>query len=175
MKKYLIEGGNELAGTIRISGSKNVVTKAVIAACLTSEPVTLKNVPEISDIHALLEVIESIGGIVDAKEDPFEAAKRELLEETGLVADTWVLWDAVQMSEKIDWAVYTLIAKNCHRQQEVHLDAGEKIQLIEVSFDEFVSLAAEPNFRDYELGLKIFQAQKNLKTWQETQQLFGVK
>jgi UDP-N-acetylglucosamine 1-carboxyvinyltransferase len=64
MKKYLIDGGIELNGTIRISGSKNVVTKAVIAACLTSEPVTLKNVPEISDIHALLEVIESIGGIV---------------------------------------------------------------------------------------------------------------
>lgn len=68
MKKYLIEGGNELEGTIRISGSKNVVTKAVIAACLTSEPVTLKNVPEISDIHALLEVIESIGGIVDRRD-----------------------------------------------------------------------------------------------------------
>ncbi len=68
MKKYLIEGGNELAGTIRISGSKNVVTKAVIAACLTSEPVTLKNVPEISDIHALLEVIESIGGMVDRRD-----------------------------------------------------------------------------------------------------------
>ncbi len=68
MKKYLIEGGNELEGTIRISGSKNVVTKAVIAACLTEEPVTLKNVPEISDIHALLEVIESIGGIVERRD-----------------------------------------------------------------------------------------------------------
>lgn len=68
MKKYLIEGGNKLEGTIRISGSKNVVTKAVIAACLTSEPVTLKNVPEISDIQALLEVIESIGGIVDRRD-----------------------------------------------------------------------------------------------------------
>lgn len=64
MKKYLIEGGYELEGVIRVSGSKNVVTKAVIAACLTSEPVTLRNVPEISDIQALLEVIESIGGIV---------------------------------------------------------------------------------------------------------------
>lgn len=68
MKKYLIEGGNELEGTIRISGSKNVVTKAVIAACLTDEPVTLKKVPEISDIQALLEVIESIGGIVERRD-----------------------------------------------------------------------------------------------------------
>ena len=67
MKQYIIKGGNTLSGTIRISGSKNVVTKAVIAACLTAEPVTLKNVPEISDIHALLEVIESIGGTVSRK------------------------------------------------------------------------------------------------------------
>lgn len=65
MKSYIIKGGNHLQGTIRISGSKNVVTKAVIAACLTSEPVTLKNVPEISDIDALLDVIESIGGTVE--------------------------------------------------------------------------------------------------------------
>ncbi len=54
-----------LNGTIRISGSKNVVTKAVIAACLTNEPVTLKNVSEISDNQALLEIIESIGGTVE--------------------------------------------------------------------------------------------------------------
>lgn len=64
-RKYVINGGKNLSGSIRISGSKNVVTKAVIAACLTDEPVTLKNVPEISDNQALLEIIESIGGTVE--------------------------------------------------------------------------------------------------------------
>lgn len=64
MKKYYINGSLQLSGEIRISGSKNVATKAVIAACLTDEPVTLKNVPDISDIKALLEVIEGIGGSV---------------------------------------------------------------------------------------------------------------
>lgn len=68
-KKYIIQQSQDLKGTIRISGSKNVVTKAVIAACLTDEPVTLKNVPQISDIEALLEVIESIGGTVERKAD----------------------------------------------------------------------------------------------------------
>lgn len=63
-RKYIIQGGNKLSGTIRISGSKNVVTKAVIAACLTDEPVTLRNIPEISDNQALLEIIETIGGTV---------------------------------------------------------------------------------------------------------------
>ena len=64
-KKFLIQESRELSGTVRISGSKNVVTKAVIAACLTSEPVTLKNVPAISDIDALLQVIQTIGGSVE--------------------------------------------------------------------------------------------------------------
>lgn len=64
MRKFIINGKNNLSGNITISGSKNVATKAVIAACLTDEPVTLKNVPQLSDIDALLEVIESMGGEV---------------------------------------------------------------------------------------------------------------
>lgn len=64
MKKFVINGGRKLSGEIKISGSKNVATKAVIAACLTSEPVVLKNIPQISDIDALLSVIESLGGTV---------------------------------------------------------------------------------------------------------------
>lgn len=58
-----------MAGTIKISGSKNVATKAVIAACLTDEPVVLSNVPQITDIEALLEVIKSIGGDIQKEND----------------------------------------------------------------------------------------------------------
>lgn len=61
-RKYIIHGGKKLSGHVRIFGAKNVSTKAVIAACLTSEPVTLTNVPQISDIDALLDIIHSIGG-----------------------------------------------------------------------------------------------------------------
>lgn len=61
-KQYIINGGNPLSGEVVISGAKNVATKAVIAACLTRDPVILHNVPDISDIDALLDVIESIGG-----------------------------------------------------------------------------------------------------------------
>ncbi len=62
MKKYLIKGGNELAGEIALTGAKNVVTKAIIAACLTDEPVEIKNVPLISDFFILLELVKEIGG-----------------------------------------------------------------------------------------------------------------
>ena len=77
-RRYIVTGGNKLSGEIKISGSKNVVTKAVIAACLTDEPVTLKNVPEITDNQALLEIIESIGGTVDRREDEVTITVKEI-------------------------------------------------------------------------------------------------
>jgi UDP-N-acetylglucosamine 1-carboxyvinyltransferase len=78
MKKFVINGNKKLSGDIRISGSKNVATKAVIAACLTKESVILKNVPKISDIEALLEVIESIGGKVVRKGDTVKITVSEI-------------------------------------------------------------------------------------------------
>ncbi len=62
MKKYIISGGGKLSGEVTVSGSKNVVLKAVIAACLTDEEVVLTNVPLISDLFAMLELVKEIGG-----------------------------------------------------------------------------------------------------------------
>lgn len=87
MKKFTIQGGKSLVGTIKISGSKNVATKAVIAACLTDESVTLKNVPEISDIHELLTVIESIGGNVQRREHEVTITVKEILNPTISLAE----------------------------------------------------------------------------------------
>ncbi len=64
MKKYIIKGGNKLSGEVSVSGSKNVVLKAIIAACLTDEVVEIKNIPLISDFFALLELVKEIGGKV---------------------------------------------------------------------------------------------------------------
>lgn len=64
MKKYRITGGVPLQGEVTISGSKNVVTKALIASCLTSEEVVLENVPLISDFFIMLDLISAIGGEV---------------------------------------------------------------------------------------------------------------
>jgi UDP-N-acetylglucosamine 1-carboxyvinyltransferase len=64
MKKYRITGGNELQGVVKIAGSKNVVTKALIASCLTEEKVILHNVPLISDFLIMVDLIRAIGGEV---------------------------------------------------------------------------------------------------------------
>src|SRR3989344_1936457 len=98
-----------------------------------------------------------IGGRVDEGEEPLEAAKRELLEETGYEANEYILWDAIQFTEKIDWAIYTFVAKGCNKIKEQSVDSGEKIKLKFVSFDEFIKLASHDNYRDVEIALKLFK------------------
>lgn len=65
MKKYIVHGGKNLSGHITLSGSKNVVLKALVAACLTDEEVTLTNVPLISDFYEMIALVKEIGGEVD--------------------------------------------------------------------------------------------------------------
>lgn len=65
MKKYIIKGGNKLSGTISVTGAKNVVTKAIVAAALTSEEVIIENVPLISDLDVAISVAEGLGATVE--------------------------------------------------------------------------------------------------------------
>ena len=65
MKMLEIKGGKPLSGTIRISGAKNSVVALIPAAILSSEEVTICNVPDITDTAALCEILEFLN--VDVK------------------------------------------------------------------------------------------------------------
>ena len=58
MKKIIIKGGKELTGTIRISGAKNAAVAIIPAAILSDGEVTICNLPEISDIKSLEEILK---------------------------------------------------------------------------------------------------------------------
>jgi len=53
MEAFVITGGKKLQGNVKVSGSKNVALKALVAACLTDEKVIIKNIPHISDRYLL--------------------------------------------------------------------------------------------------------------------------
>ncbi len=97
------------------------------------------------------------GGRCDGDEDPLIAAKRELLEETGLVSNDWTLWTTRTPYNKIVWTIYT--ARDCKRKQEPKLDAGERIENILLTFDQFLEIAEEILFYDRE-SLKILMLAK---------------
>lgn len=68
MKVMTIEGGNKLTGTIEISGSKNSAVALVPASLLSNGIVKIDNIPDISDIDALTEILEYLGAHVTREE-----------------------------------------------------------------------------------------------------------
>lgn len=61
MDKIKIIGGNQLNGKIYISGAKNAALPLVCSSLLTSDEVTLKNVPQLSDITFLNSLLKNLG------------------------------------------------------------------------------------------------------------------
>ena len=61
MAKLVIRGGNPLVGEVSISGAKNAALPILCAALLTSDVVTLENVPELRDIGTTLTLLEQLG------------------------------------------------------------------------------------------------------------------
>ncbi|HEU4370526.1 MAG TPA: UDP-N-acetylglucosamine 1-carboxyvinyltransferase [Methylomirabilota bacterium] len=61
MDELVIEGGARLRGTLTPSGNKNAAFPLIAAALLTDQPVTLRNVPDISDVRTMLEAVEGLG------------------------------------------------------------------------------------------------------------------
>lgn len=60
MEVLKIKGGNKLSGTIEIGGAKNSAV-ALVPAAILSDEVTIDNVPEISDVRALEEIVNYLG------------------------------------------------------------------------------------------------------------------
>lgn len=63
-----IVGGNPLAGTVRVGGAKNAALPVFAAALLTSEPVELLDVPELSDVVFMARLLEHLGARVEHPE-----------------------------------------------------------------------------------------------------------
>ena len=61
MESFIIEGGHRLKGTITPQGAKNEALEVICAILLTSDPVRIKNIPEILDVRNLMRLLTDIG------------------------------------------------------------------------------------------------------------------
>ena len=68
MSKIKIEGGHKLTGEIEISGAKNSAVALVPAAILCDEEVTISNVPNISDIDSLEEILNYLNAKITRRD-----------------------------------------------------------------------------------------------------------
>ena len=86
-ESFLIEGGRSLHGRIRAAGNKNGALPILAACLLTTEPVTLRNVPRIVDVDTMLELLNDLGadadwtGLNEVQVHAADVTKQELDEE----------------------------------------------------------------------------------------------
>lgn len=65
MDKILVHGGASLSGNVKISGSKNSALPILAATLLTKEPCVIHHVPDLSDIHYMLQILSHLGAQVE--------------------------------------------------------------------------------------------------------------
>ncbi|MDE6002765.1 MAG: UDP-N-acetylglucosamine 1-carboxyvinyltransferase, partial [Prevotella sp.] len=61
MASFKIEGGHLLKGTITPQGAKNEALQVICATLLTSDKVSIRNIPDIRDVNNLIQLLRDIG------------------------------------------------------------------------------------------------------------------
>lgn len=69
MTKLIMGGNGPLSGRIRISGAKNAALPCLTACILSSEPVTLHNMPQVDDIQTMCTLLRELGMDVEREGD----------------------------------------------------------------------------------------------------------
>lgn len=81
MARFILEGGSPLCGELTPQGAKNEALQVICAVLLTSKKITISNVPEISDVLKLIEILRFLGTTIERLEKgvyTFEANKINL-------------------------------------------------------------------------------------------------
>lgn len=133
MKKIIIDGGQEISGTIKISGAKNSIVALIPASILTSGKSVIKNVPDISDVRILLEIMRELGSEVTFENetiiiDNSNVKNKEITEEfaSKLRASYYFMGSLIGKFHKVDIAC----PGGCvigSRPIDIHLDSFKKM------------------------------------------------
>ena len=78
-ERMLITGGNPLEGEVQVSGGKNTAVAVIPASLLCDEPCTIENLPDIEDVHALVDILKELGAKVVVSYADSEVQKKFLL------------------------------------------------------------------------------------------------
>ncbi len=125
MDRIRITGGHRLNGTIPISGAKNAALPLMIASLLTSDTVTLKNVPNLADVSLLIRILRNHGvdTAVDGKRANGHTHQGDTLHLTARdIVDTTAPYDLVRRMRASFWVLGPILAR-CH-EARVSLPGG---------------------------------------------------
>jgi UDP-N-acetylglucosamine 1-carboxyvinyltransferase len=125
MDQIRIEGGSPLNGVIPISGAKNAALPLMIASLLTSDTLTLKNVPNLADTNLLARILRNHGVdcAVDGKRAHNGGHAGETFHLTARdIVDTRAPYDMVRRMRASFWVLGPLLAR--HGEATVSLPGG---------------------------------------------------
>ena len=114
MDRIRISGGNELHGTIPISGAKNAALPLMIASLLTSDTLTLENVPHLADVEQLLRILGNHGVDVSVngrRESQAESYSRTINFTCRTIVDTTAPYELVSKMRASFWVIGPLLAR----------------------------------------------------------------
>jgi len=108
MKKLLITGGKKLNGSVQIAGAKNATLPLMVASILTDEKLTLTNVPHVSDISTMANLLINLGIEIslDGMDPEFgNQGRAMILDAKNIAADPVAPYDLVR---KMRASIFTL-------------------------------------------------------------------
>ncbi len=113
MDRIRIVGGHELFGEIPISGAKNAALPLMIASLLTSEPLTLRNVPRLADVKQLERILENHGVdvAVHGRRSIDQFAGQTLTLQAAEIVDTTAPYELVSVMRASFWVIGPLLAR----------------------------------------------------------------
>ena len=85
MDAFIIEGGRRLGGRIRVNGAKNSALPLMAATLLTTDPVTLRDVPDLADVRNMARLLGELGREAGGERD--EQGRRTVRFSTGELAN----------------------------------------------------------------------------------------
>ena len=174
MKKLVITGGKKLEGSVRIAGAKNATLPLMVASILSAEPLTLANIPHVSDIATMANLLISLGIDVrlDGTDPDLGAQGQVMVLDAGKINNPIAPYDLVRKMRASIFVLGPLLARlgqakvslpgGCAigtRPVDLHLKAleklGAKIEVIggyvEASVDGKLR-GAEINFEKVSVG-----------------------
>ncbi|MCO6187494.1 UDP-N-acetylglucosamine 1-carboxyvinyltransferase [Rhizobium sp. L1K21] len=125
MDRIRIVGGNPLNGIIPISGAKNAALPLMIASLLTSDTLTLENVPHLADVEQLIRILGNHGVDVSVngrREHQDGSYARTIHFTCRKIADTTAPYDLVSKMRASFWVIGPLLARE--GQARVSLPGG---------------------------------------------------
>lgn len=104
-----------------------------------------------------------VSGRIERNEKPLNAAKRELLEELGMISKDWKLLEThpLSTSNKIEWNGFVFVARNSKKVAKPRLEAGERIGARLISLKTLLSLPRQSKRFDPVLAAYLESMKKN--------------